>query len=91
MEKASQQELHSLYSTSNIVRAIISGRLRWAGHITRMEEGSCAFKILTDKPTGKIFLGRPRYRLEDNIRMDLNDIGVNTTNWIGSDQDRDYF
>ena len=41
-----------------------------------MEEGRSAFKILTGKPTGKRHLGRPRRRCEDNIRMDLKEIGV---------------
>ena len=36
-----------------------------------MEEGRSAFKILTGKPTGKRPLGRPRFKLEDNIKMDL--------------------
>ena len=50
-----------------IVRVIKSRRLRWAGHIARMEEGRSSFKILTGKPTGKRPLGRPRRRWEDNI------------------------
>ena len=63
-----------------IVRIIKSRRLRWAGHVARMEEGSSALKILTGKPTGKRPLGRPRRRWEDNIRMDLEEIGINTRN-----------
>ena len=55
---------------------IKSRRLRWAGHVARMEEGSSAFKILTRKPTGKRPLGRPRRRWEDNIRMDLEEMRV---------------
>ena len=51
-----------------------------------MEEGRSAFKILTAKPTGKRPLGRPRRRLEDNIRMDLEE--VNAGNWVDSAQDR---
>ena len=54
-----------------------SRRLRWAGHVARMEKGRSAFKILTGKPTGKIPLGRPRRRWEDNIRIDLEEIGIN--------------
>ena len=50
---------------------IKSRRLRWAGHVGRMEEGRSAFKILTGKLTGKKPLGRPRYRWEDNIRMEV--------------------
>jgi len=48
---------------------IKSRRLRCAGHVARMEKGRCAFKILTDKPTGKKTLGRPRCRWEENIRI----------------------
>ena len=57
----------------------------WAGHVTRMEESRSAFKILTDKPTGRA------RRWEDNIRMDLKEIGISTRNWIDSTQDRDYW
>jgi hypothetical protein len=46
-------------------------RLRWAGHLARMEERRSTFKTLTGKPTGKRLLGRPRRRWEDNIRMNL--------------------
>ena len=73
---------------TNIVRVIKSRRLRWAGHVARMEEGRIAFKILTSKPTGKRPLGRPRRRWEDNIRMDLEEIGINAGNLVDSAQDR---
>jgi hypothetical protein len=56
-----------------------------------MEEGRSAFKILTGKPTGMRSLGRPRRRWEDNIRMDLEEIGINARNWVDSAQDRDYW
>ena len=55
------EELHSLYRSSNIVRVIKSRRLRLAGPIARMEEGRSAFKILTGTPAGKRPLGRPRH------------------------------
>ena len=67
-----------------------SRRLRLAGHVARMEEVRSAFKILTGKPTGKRPLGRPRRRWKDNIRMDLEEIGINAGNWFDSAQDRDY-
>ena len=51
-----------------------------------MEEGRSALKILKGKP-----LGRPRHRWEDNIRMDLEEIGINAGNWVDSAQDRDYW
>ena len=47
------EELHSLYRSPNIDRVIKSRKLRWAGHVARMEESRNAFKILTGKPTGK--------------------------------------
>ena len=52
-------------------------RLRWAGHVARMEEGRSAFKILKGKSTGKGPLRRPRHRWEDNFRIDLEEIGNN--------------
>jgi hypothetical protein len=55
-----------------------------------MEEGRSAFRILTGKPTGNIPLGRPRRRWEDNIRMDLKEVGINTMNWVDSTQDGNY-
>ena len=53
-----------------------------------MEEGRSAFKILTGKPTGKRLFGKPRLRWEENIRMDIEEISINT-NWVDSVQDRD--
>jgi hypothetical protein len=51
------EEFHSFYRSSDIVRVIKSKRLRWAGHVGRMEGGRSAFKILTGKTTGKRPLG----------------------------------
>ena len=56
-----------------------------------MEEGRSNFKILTGKPTGKRYSERPRRSWEDNIRMDLKDMGINTRNWVDSAQDRYYW
>ena len=77
-----------MYRSPSIVRVIKSRRLRWAGHVAGMEEGSSAFQILTGKPTGKKPLGRPRRRWEDNIRMDLEEIGINVGKLVDSAQDR---
>ena len=60
---------------------IISRRLRWAGHVARMEEGRSAFEIVIGKPTGKRPLGRPRCRWEDSITMDLEEIDINAENY----------
>ena len=56
-----------------------------------MEEGRSAFKILTGTPTGNRPLGRRRFRWDDNIRMDLEEIGINTRTWVDTVQDRDYW
>ena len=80
-----------MYRSPNIIRVIKSRRLRWAGHLARMEEGRIAFKILAGKPTGKRPLGRPRRRWEGNIKMDLKEIGINAGNWEDSTQDRNYW
>ena len=68
-----------MYRSPNIVKVIKSKRLRWAEHVARKEEGRSAFKILTGKPVRP--LGRPRRRWEDNIRMDLEEIGINAGNY----------
>ena len=77
-----------VYRSPNIVRVIKYRRLRWAWHVARMEESRSAFKMLTGKPTGKSPLGRPRRKWEDNIKMDLEEIGINAENWVDSAQDR---
>ena len=82
-----EKVLHSLYRSPNIVRVIKSRRLRCVGHVDRMEEGRRALKILT----GKRPLGRPRRWWENNIRMDLEEIGINMRNWVHFAQDRDYW
>ena len=56
-----------------------------------MEESRCDLKFLTGKPTGKRPIGRPRRRWEDNISMDLKEIGINTKNWVDLAQDSDYW
>ena len=58
---------------------------------SQKEEGGSAFKTLTGTPTRKRPLGRPRRRWEDNIRMDLEEIGINARNWVDSAHDRDYW
>ena len=63
--------------------------MRCTGHVARIEEGRSDFKILTGTPTRKGPLGRLRRRWEDNIRMDLKEIGINTKNWVDSTHDRD--
>ena len=56
-----------------------------------MEEGRSALKILTGKPTRKRPLEKLRFGWQDNIRMDLHQIGINTRNWVDCAQDRNYW
>jgi hypothetical protein len=86
--KLHNYELHSPYSSLNTVRVIKSRRMRWAGHVARMEEGRGVYRVLVGKPEGKRPLGRPRRRWEDNINLDLREIGINGANWIRLAQDR---
>jgi hypothetical protein len=73
-------ELHSLYSSPNIVKVIKSRRMRWAEHVARMGEGRSVYRVLVERPEGKRQLGRPRRRWEDNIKMDLREIGIDGAN-----------
>jgi hypothetical protein len=86
--KVHNDELRSLYSSLNIVRVIKSRRMRWAGQVARMGEGRGAHRVLVGRPKGKRPLGRPRRRWEDNIKMDLGEIGIDGANWIRLAQDR---
>ena len=61
---------------------IKSRRMRWAGHLTRMEEGRGVHKDLVGKPEGKRPLGRSRRRWEDNIKMDLQEVGRGCGDWM---------
>jgi hypothetical protein len=81
-------ELHSLYSSPNIVREIKSRRMRWAGHVARMEEGRGVYRVLVGRPEGKKPLERARRRWEDNIKMDLREIVIDRVNCIRLAQDR---
>jgi hypothetical protein len=73
-------KLHRLYSSPNIVRIIKSRGMRWAGHVARMREGRGVYWALVGRPEGKKPLGRPTHRWEDNIKMDLKDIGIDRRN-----------
>jgi hypothetical protein len=81
-------ELNDLYSSPNIIRVIKLRRMRWAGHVARMREGRGAYRILVGRPEGRPF-GRPRRRWEDNIKMDLEEVGWRGMDWIDMAQDRD--
>ncbi|KAJ4445627.1 hypothetical protein ANN_12309 [Periplaneta americana] len=87
--KLHNTELHELYSSPDIIRNIKSRRLRWAGHVARMGESRNAYRVLVGRPEGKRPLGRPRRRWEDNIKMDLREVGCDDRDWINLAEDRD--
>jgi hypothetical protein len=73
--KLHNEELHGLYSSPSIIRVIKARRMRWAGHVAHMGEVRGAYNILVGRPEGSRPLGRPRCSWEDNIKMDLREIG----------------
>ncbi|KAJ4434341.1 hypothetical protein ANN_22900 [Periplaneta americana] len=75
--KLHNAELHALYTSPDIIRNIKSRRLRWAGYVVCMGESRNAYRVLVGRPEGKRPLGRPRRRWEDNIKMDLREVGCN--------------
>jgi hypothetical protein len=83
-------DLHIIqrYGTESIIRIIRSRRMRWEGHVARMGENRNACKLLVGKPEGMRPLGRPRGRWEDDIRMDLGEVGWGVVDWIGLAKDR---
>jgi hypothetical protein len=85
--KLHNDEFHSLYSSLNIIKVIKSSGMRWAGHVARMGEGRGVYRVLIGRSEGKRPLGRPRHRWEDNIKLDLREIGIDVTNWIQLAQD----
>ena len=84
-----KEELNDLYSSSNIIRVIKSRRTRWAGHVSRIGAKIGAYKVLVGKPEGKRSLGRQYSIWEDNIKMDLQEVGCGGMSWIDLAQDRD--
>jgi hypothetical protein len=90
---ASWRKLHNdkiqrLYSSFNTVKVIKSRRMRWAGHVARMGKGRGVYMALVGRPKGKRPLGRPRRRWEDNIKMNLREMGIDGANWIRLAEDR---
>jgi hypothetical protein len=76
--KPHNNELHDLYTSPIIVRVIKLRRMKWVRRVAHMGEGRGLYRVLGE-PEGKRPLGRPRLRWEDNIKMDLQDVGV----WTG--------
>jgi hypothetical protein len=81
--------LEGKYSSSNTVRVIKSRIMRWARYVARWGEGRGVYRVLVGTPEGKRPLGRPRLRWEDNIKVNLQEVGCGGMDWIGLAQDRD--
>jgi len=63
--------------------------MKWVGHVARMGERRGVYRVLVGKPEGKRPVGRPRRRWEDNIKMDLQEVGCVGMDWIELAQDMD--
>ena len=87
--KLQNEELNDLYSSQNIVRMIKSRRMRLAVHVARMGKERGVYRGLVGKLGGKRPLGIPRRRWEDNIKMDLQEVGGGYEDWMELAQDRD--
>jgi hypothetical protein len=83
------EELLNLYTSRHVIQVIKGRRMRWAGHAARIKMMRNAYNILVEKPKWKRRLGRPSRRWEDNIRMDLGEIGWKGVGWIHLAQDRE--
>jgi len=87
--KIHNEQLKDLYSSPNIFRVIKSRRMRWARLVARMGETGDVYRVLMGKPVGRRRLGIPRRRWEDNIKMDLQEVGCGGMDRIELAQYRD--
>ena len=87
--KLHNEELNVRYFSPNIIRVMKSRIMRWAGHGARMGERRGVCRVLVGKPEGKRPLGILRRRWEDNIKMDLQEVGCGGMDWVELAQDRE--
>jgi hypothetical protein len=87
----SNKELYDLYElyVPNIIQVIKSRRMRWVECVLHMEERRGTYRILVGRPEGRRPLGRPRHGWEDYIKMDLQEVGWGSMDWIDLAQDRE--
>jgi len=88
-QKLHNEEFNDLYSSPSIVWVIKSRRIRWVENVARMREKRGVYRNLVGKPEGQRLLGRPRCRWDNNIKMDLQEVGYGGMDWIELPQDRD--
>jgi hypothetical protein len=89
LRKLYNEELNDLYCSPNIFPLIKSIRMGWAGHVARMGECRGVYRVLVEKPEGKILLWRSRSRWEDNIKMNLQEVGCGGMDGFELAQDRE--
>jgi len=87
--KQNNEDLNDLHSSPNIVRMIKSKRMRLAGNVARMGKGRGIYSVLVGKPEGRRPLRRTRRRWEENIGVDLQEVGWGCRDCIELAQDRD--
>jgi hypothetical protein len=80
--KRHNEKFHYLHCSPTIVQVMKSRTIRLAGHVARMWEGRVVYRALKGKPKGKRPLGRPRRRWENNIKVDLQEVGCGSMDWI---------
>jgi len=80
--KLNNEKINDRYPSPNILRVIKSKRMRWVGHVAPMGEGIVFYRVLVGKPEVKRPLGSPGCRWEDNIKMDLQEVGCGCMDWI---------
>jgi len=73
--KLHNEELNDLYCSANIIRVVKSRRMRWAGHVARVGLRRGAYRFMVGKSEGKGPLGKPRSTWEDNVKMNLQEMG----------------
>jgi hypothetical protein len=87
--KLHNEELHGLYCSLSVIRMIKWRRMRWVGNMAHMGEKRNVCRIFVMEPEGKRSLERPRHGWENNIKMDIKEIGWEGVEWIDVAQDRD--
>jgi hypothetical protein len=82
-KKQHNEELNDLYCSPVIVRVVKSRRVRWMGHVVRMGEKRGAYRVLVGKAGGKSPLGTHKCKWEDNIKIDLHEVGYESRIELG--------
>jgi hypothetical protein len=79
------------YSSPTIVSVMKARRMRWMGHVANMGDRRDLYRVLVEKPKVKNPLRRSRRRWENNIKMDLQEVGCGGMDWIELARDRDRY